>query len=255
MHGDSGEINAIHDITPYSLEIAELLENVPESKCLCELSSHKTRHLRNPYNENLSVKVVENQMLYWYLREGWLWYKLYGIYSKILSFWRVSAVGASRLIHCFFWVHQRYCQVMFKEAFTRLGLLNPPPEEDYYSANHSSGIVVLMDSRSRSLVPVPVEVLTATIKKNLPILEYGHFIKRFGDNEQAENHNTVCTVCLESMEKSDEIRELCKCYHVFHKECLDRWVNEGQVTCPLCRCTLYPEPVDWTGRATDSWRA
>ncbi|XP_022754275.1 uncharacterized protein LOC111302747 [Durio zibethinus] len=142
-------------------------------------------------------------------------------------------------------------QFFLKEAFTHLGLFKPLPEEDHYSANHSSGYVLLMDSRSRSLVPVPVQVLTEMIKKNLPVLEYGVFIERFGDDEQVVN--TVCTVCLDSMEKSDEIRELCMCSHVFHKECLDTWVNEGQVTCPLCRSTLYPERIDWTGRATGSW--
>ncbi|XWS50193.1 hypothetical protein CRYUN_Cryun12cG0068100 [Craigia yunnanensis] len=146
-----------------------------------------------------------------------------------------------------------YFRFLFKEAFTHLGLLKPPPEEDYYSNNHSSGYVLLMDSRSRSLVPVPFQVLTAMIKKNLPVLEYGNFIERFVDDEQVKNNNTVCTVCLDSMEKSDEMRELCKCSHVFHKECLDTWVNEGQVTCPLCRSTLYPEPIDLTGRATGSW--
>ena len=35
---------------------------MPNSKFLylqlCELSFHKTRHLRNPYNENLPVKVL-----------------------------------------------------------------------------------------------------------------------------------------------------------------------------------------------------
>ena len=46
----------------------------------------------------------------------------------------------------------------------------------------------MMGCRSRSLVPVPVQVVTARIKKKLPVLEYGNFItKRFGDDEQAEN--------------------------------------------------------------------
>ncbi|EOY23827.1 hypothetical protein QUC31_008453 [Theobroma cacao] len=142
-----------------------------------------------------------------------------------------------------------YFKFLFKEAFTHLGLLKPQPEleEDYYSATYGNAYVLLMDGRSGSLVPVPIQVVTAMIKKNLPVLEYGTFIGRFGDDEQVEN-KTVCTVCLDSMEKSDEIRVLCKCCHVFHKECLDTWVNEGQVTCPLCRSTLYPDRIDWTGK-------
>ncbi|XP_022737304.1 E3 ubiquitin-protein ligase RHA2A-like [Durio zibethinus] len=146
-----------------------------------------------------------------------------------------------------------YFKLLFKKAFTHLGLLKPPPEEDYYSANHFSGYVLLMDSRSRSLVPVPIQVVTEMIKQNLPVREYGNFIERFGDDHEQVEKNTICTVCLDSMEKNDEMRELCKCSHVFHKECLDTWVNEGQVTCPLCRSTLYPDRIDWTGRATCSW--
>lgn len=142
---------------------------------------------------------------------------------------------------------------LFKETFTHLGLLKPPPaEEDYES--FSSGYVLLTNSRSLSLVTVPVQVLTAMIKKNLPVVEYGSFIERFGEDELMENSNKVCTVCLDPMEKNDEMRELCKCCHVFHKVCLDTWVNEGQVTCPLCRSTLYdPERIDLTCRSPGSW--
>ena len=28
------------------------------------------------------------------------------------------------------------------------------------------------------------------------------------------------------------------CSHVFCKECLDRWLDKGKKTCPLCRCTI-----------------
>ncbi|XVE58185.1 hypothetical protein DITRI_Ditri04bG0150100 [Diplodiscus trichospermus] len=138
-----------------------------------------------------------------------------------------------------------YFKFLFKEAFTHLGLLlPPPPQEDYSSSSHLSGYILLMNSRSRSLVLVPLHVVIAMIKKNLQVLEYGNFIQRFGDEQQVEG-NTICGVCLESMEKSDEIRELCNCSHVFHKDCLDIWVNEGQVTCPLCRSALYLDSVDW----------
>ncbi|XVF10278.1 hypothetical protein REPUB_Repub07fG0168900 [Reevesia pubescens] len=148
-----------------------------------------------------------------------------------------------------------YFKFLIKQAFTHLGLLKPPPEEeDYDSANHLSGYVLLMDSRSRSLVPIPRQVVTAMIMKKLPVLEYGNFMERFGDDDEQVENNKVCTICLDSVEKSDEIRELCNCCHVFHKECLDTWVNEGQVSCPLCRSTLYPDRIDWTGRAaTGSW--
>ncbi|KAA8526067.1 hypothetical protein F0562_007833 [Nyssa sinensis] len=87
---------------------------------------------------------------------------------------------------------------------------------------------------------VPVHVLTASIKESLPVLQYHDFLQnRFGKHEE-EDENKACAVCLDSIEGSHEIRELCNCSHVFHRDCLDTWVDEGRVTCPFCRSMLLP---------------
>ncbi|MBA0558729.1 hypothetical protein Golob_015734 [Gossypium lobatum] len=134
-----------------------------------------------------------------------------------------------------------YVKSLFKDAFTRLGLFKqPPPEEDDHTGD---GYVLLTDSRIGSIVLVPVQVATAMIMTNLPVIVYGDFVERFGDEVMKKDR--VCSVCLEAMEKRDEMRELCKCSHVFHRECIDRWVKEGRLTCPLCRSALYPDPMDF----------
>ncbi|KAJ4777190.1 RING zinc finger protein-like [Rhynchospora pubera] len=33
------------------------------------------------------------------------------------------------------------------------------------------------------------------------------------------------------------------CSHLFHKECIDNWVDLGKVTCPLCRALLLPNGI------------
>ncbi|KAG9451626.1 hypothetical protein H6P81_011591 [Aristolochia fimbriata] len=43
-----------------------------------------------------------------------------------------------------------------------------------------------------------------------------------------------CAVCLCVVEEGEEVREL-QCGHVYHRECLDRWLEQSGVTCPLCR--------------------
>ncbi|XP_078437878.1 uncharacterized protein LOC144708432 [Wolffia australiana] len=48
-----------------------------------------------------------------------------------------------------------------------------------------------------------------------------------------------CAVCISAVDVGDEIREL-RCRHVFHRGCLDEWVDYGKDTCPLCRVPLFP---------------
>ncbi|GLJ55442.1 hypothetical protein SUGI_1190450 [Cryptomeria japonica] len=50
-----------------------------------------------------------------------------------------------------------------------------------------------------------------------------------------------CAVCLGSFEEDDEIRKLCNCRHIFHRECLDKWTDYYKETCPLCRSDLLPK--------------
>ncbi|EXC02144.1 Uncharacterized RING finger protein [Morus notabilis] len=99
--------------------------------------------------------------------------------------------------------------------------------------------LLVLDDESPFVVPVPMHVITSHIKKKLPILEFGQL-----DHQQEVMEDKLvvkyCTICLECLERRDEVRKLFNCDHVFHKECLDCWVDEGQVTCPLCRSMLFP---------------
>lgn len=55
--------------------------------------------------------------------------------------------------------------------------------------------------------------------------------------------NQNCCFCLCDVKEGDEFREL-RCNHVFHKDCLDKWVIYGRENCPLCRdCLSATVPV------------
>ncbi|KAJ0981024.1 hypothetical protein J5N97_009279 [Dioscorea zingiberensis] len=49
----------------------------------------------------------------------------------------------------------------------------------------------------------------------------------------------TCAVCLNQVRSRDKVWELRNCTHVFHKHCLDRWLDHDEhLTCPLCRAPL-----------------
>ncbi|KAE8679690.1 putative E3 ubiquitin-protein ligase XERICO [Hibiscus syriacus] len=51
-----------------------------------------------------------------------------------------------------------------------------------------------------------------------------------------------CLVCLTQFEPKSEINHL-SCGHLFHKACLEKWLNYWNVTCPKCRNPLLPEAL------------
>ncbi|CAL5411099.1 unnamed protein product [Camellia sinensis] len=50
-----------------------------------------------------------------------------------------------------------------------------------------------------------------------------------------------CAVCLYDFDGGDEIRRLTNCCHIFHRSCLDRWMDHDHRTCPLCRTLFIPD--------------
>ncbi|XAR70118.1 hypothetical protein NMG60_11026878 [Bertholletia excelsa] len=142
---------------------------------------------------------------------------------------------------------------MVVAALTRLRLFKSseedPEETRYGSTGHTKNYVLMWDDLSPSLVPVPVPVsaITTTLKKRLPVIEFADFLERGideqDDNTDEQDGEACCAACWDRIEGSHKIRELCNCRHVFHLQCLDRWVDEGQVTCPLCRSMLLPPNI------------
>ncbi|KIW19888.1 hypothetical protein PV08_00463 [Exophiala spinifera] len=49
------------------------------------------------------------------------------------------------------------------------------------------------------------------------------------------NHGERCLICLSDYEALDEVRQLNKCQHLYHRECIDEWLTTGRNSCPLCR--------------------
>ncbi|CAN6469977.1 unnamed protein product [Victoria cruziana] len=91
-----------------------------------------------------------------------------------------------------------------------------------------------ISSSSSSLSWVSAE----TIRENLQVVTFASLRETNGCSEgggSSSGTSTTCAVCLNEFRGRDKVRELRNCCHIFHKKCLDRWLDLDQKTCPLCR--------------------
>ncbi|XP_042520670.1 probable E3 ubiquitin-protein ligase XERICO [Macadamia integrifolia] len=63
---------------------------------------------------------------------------------------------------------------------------------------------------------------------------------KYGSLCNCNQSEQECPVCLNRFERDSEVNQLC-CGHLFHKICLERWLDYWNITCPLCRTPLMPE--------------
>ncbi|KAJ6718833.1 E3 UBIQUITIN-PROTEIN LIGASE RHA2A [Salix purpurea] len=69
-----------------------------------------------------------------------------------------------------------------------------------------------------------------------------------GDSNINDKGGSDCVVCLCTLRHGDQVRKL-DCRHVFHKECIDGWLDHLNFNCPLCRSSLVSdERVEETRR-------
>ncbi|XWS61422.1 hypothetical protein CRYUN_Cryun07bG0124600 [Craigia yunnanensis] len=102
------------------------------------------------------------------------------------------------------------------------------------------------------LVPVPVFFMVQSVKNQLPVTQYSCFINRRSGACDADD--PTCIVCMNCIERSHEVRELSSCSHVFHRDCLDSWIDHGNITCPLCKSKLLPAQGNNSRFGSDPWR-
>jgi len=54
------------------------------------------------------------------------------------------------------------------------------------------------------------------------------------------NNITYSVICLEIF-KADSVVRCLQCHHVFHAECIDKWLLKNHTTCPLCLAHYIPD--------------
>jgi hypothetical protein len=65
-------------------------------------------------------------------------------------------------------------------------------------------------------------------------------IKNLSDYVENETNNSTndetCSICYEKFNDLEAVK--LKCDHIFHKECIEKWVEKSG-TCPLCRYNIF----------------
>ncbi|KAI6677443.1 hypothetical protein NL676_038239 [Syzygium grande] len=71
-------------------------------------------------------------------------------------------------------------------------------------------------------------------------LPVGRFqdLQKSGEVEDGD-HEKTCSICLVDYEGEDLVSKLHRCGHMFHMDCIERWLERSQFTCPLCRKLVF----------------
>ncbi|KAF3965096.1 hypothetical protein ACB098_06G120500 [Castanea mollissima] len=81
----------------------------------------------------------------------------------------------------------------------------------------------------------PKTGLDPLVIQSLPI-----FVFKQRDAEDGAASTVIeCAVCLSMLEKEEIARLLPNCKHIFHAECIDKWLSSHS-TCPICRTEAEP---------------
>lgn len=72
------------------------------------------------------------------------------------------------------------------------------------------------------------DILVTMDKKDIEMLEVVKY-----DKDTTSN----CTICLMDVEKDNEYYKI-KCNHIFHTKCIEKWLEEFNYICPVCRTEL-----------------
>lgn len=57
------------------------------------------------------------------------------------------------------------------------------------------------------------------------------------NQDERENRNKTCSICLNDFENNENLIRLPECDHLFHNECIIDWLK-GHIICPYCRCDI-----------------
>jgi len=87
------------------------------------------------------------------------------------------------------------------------------------------------------------EEIHSIAKCKLNRYEELNMIVTWSDSDGTDDFQTVCSVCIENIKINEWYKQLPKCEHYFHADCIDKWLRLRN-SCPVCRQIIGSENVE-----------
>ena len=99
-----------------------------------------------------------------------------------------------------------------------------------------------MDDNEMDLIHVPIQQATPFFPLNFfqnvkVVCNDAQFNEIETISVESIGENKDCFVCIEPFEENDRIKKL-KCSHIYHEECIKKWLCEESNKCPVCRVVV-----------------
>ncbi|MBA0621497.1 hypothetical protein Godav_007111 [Gossypium davidsonii] len=142
---------------------------------------------------------------------------------------------------CGDWNWDLFKSVLPSPVVLNISAYKPPPSHDMDDLLGWESLASLWNNQRNPSPPVDVASaagenisngLDPELIQAFPTFYYST-VKEF----RREKYGLECAICLGEFEDEDMLRLLTICCHVFHKECVDLWL-ESHKTCPVCRGEL-----------------
>ncbi|CAL9199843.1 RING-H2 finger protein ATL74-like [Musa acuminata AAA Group] len=105
------------------------------------------------------------------------------------------------------------------------------PCYDWWPTSSSAAVAASSEGIKGAEARARHRAAAQAVREGLRVSTYGELVA-----EQEEAAAATCAVCLSEVGRRERVWELRNCRHVFHRGCLDRWLDHDEhLSCPLCR--------------------
>ncbi|XP_019096447.1 PREDICTED: uncharacterized protein LOC109130836 [Camelina sativa] len=97
-------------------------------------------------------------------------------------------------------------------------------------------VVQALQQRSKSS-NLPLTQQPLFMKGTVKLTQKVYNVVRRNSVPSETNLETTCAICLEDLDlsRTEDYCHVPNCSHCYHEECLNKWVDRSNGTCPLCR--------------------